>query len=81
MNPNHTGDDGGSGERADNADLLSGVLAELKAVREQLGALTSELRARKRNAQKRRRTIARQVADAVHAPTELEIARARRLLR
>jgi len=60
------------------------VLAELTAIREQIAALTSEFRNRKQRAAKRVRSRRQRIArdpDPVHAPTELDMARARRALR
>ena len=59
------------------------VLGELRALREQLAALTAELqlRTRKRKAHTRAKTLANRAVPAVHVPSELDIARARRLLR
>lgn len=62
------------------------VLDELRAMREQLAALTSELRHRKQRAAKRVGTRRARIAcdhapDPLYQPTELDIARARRALR
>jgi hypothetical protein len=62
------------------------VLAELRALREQLAALTSELRHRKQRAAKRVRSRRERLArererEPLCRPTELDIARARRALR
>ena len=57
------------------------VLDELRAIREQLAALTAQIRTNKRKAHKRVKTLAKQALSTVHAPSDLDIARARRLLR
>ena len=60
------------------------VLSEIRAMREQIAALTSELRSRKHRAAKRvrsRRAWLGREPDPVYKPTELDIARARRALR
>lgn len=62
------------------------VLDELRAMREQLAALTSELRHRKQRAAKRVRSRRERLSrerepDPLYQPTELDIARARRALR
>ena len=60
------------------------VLDELRALREQLAALTSGLRHRKQRAAKRVRNRRERIArepDPLYQPTELDIARARRALR
>jgi hypothetical protein len=60
------------------------VLDELRLLREQLAALTSELRHRKLRAAKRVRSRRERIArepDLLYRPTELDIARARRALR
>ena len=62
------------------------VLDELRALRAQLAALTSELRHRKQRASKRVRIRRERLArehepDPLYQPTELDIARARRALR
>ena len=57
------------------------VLSELRALREQLAALTAELRTKKRRAHTRTKTLANRTVPTVHVPSELDIARARRLLR
>jgi len=68
----------------DTNAVLAELVAEQKLVREHLAALTSELRAKKRKAIKRVRTNTKRVAArvklATHKPTELDVARARRLL-
>ena len=69
-------------DRSERDDL---VLAELRIMREHIGALVSELRKRKRKSTKRTRTLAKKHLDEVETdtdkPTELEIARARRYLK
>lgn len=68
-----------------NAYALATLVSEVKALREQVAALTSELRTRKQRAVKRRRTVHQALRDEIMAgpnpPTEAEIARARKLLR
>jgi hypothetical protein len=72
--------------RNDRDTFEDHVLAELRAVREQLAFLVSELRGRKRRTARRARTLALHATAAVgdqlggHAPTPWEVARARRCL-
>jgi hypothetical protein len=49
-------------------------------MREQIAALTSELRSKKRRGSRRATAVVRKVAEAVAKPTELELARMRRKL-
>lgn len=70
------------GDNAEKQSTISSdaIAAELKAMREQIAALTSELRAKKRRGSRRATAVVRKVAEAVTKPTELELAKMRRKL-
>jgi hypothetical protein len=76
--------DSGAPFMPNNTDPRRYVLSEIRAMREQIAALTSELRSRKQRAAKRVRSRRQRLdrdPDPLYRPTELDIARARRALR
>lgn len=65
-----------------DSEKLDAILQELRQLQYQVAALVSELRMRKYAAkQKTRRRLERIVAETDRKPTELELRKARRILR